>query len=91
MTTKKTKRKKKELNSDRSEEDSKCDEDKECVPEDVEKVKIIENHPHLVFNTAMIKSVLDVIQSSQRKKKSKRYGLKVSDVKKQAKRQWHMD
>ena len=71
MTTKKTKRKKKELNSDSSEEDSECDEDKEHVPEDVEKENINENPPHLVFLTAMIKSVLDVIQSSQRKKERK--------------------
>ena len=47
------KEKKKELNS--SEEDSECDEDKEQVPEDVEKEKINENSPHLVFITAMIK------------------------------------
>ena len=55
MTTKKTKRKKKELNSDSSEEDSECDDDKEHVPEDVEKEKINENPPHLVFITVMIK------------------------------------
>ena len=68
ITTKKMKRKKKELISDSSEEDSECDKNKEQVPEDVEKEKINENPPHLVFITAMIKSVPDVIQSSQRKK-----------------------
>ena len=68
ITTKKTKRKKKVLIHDSSEEDSDCEKNKEQVPEDVEKEKINENPPHLVFITSMIKSVLDVIQSSQRKK-----------------------
>ena len=55
ITTKKTKRKKKELICDSSEEDSDCDKNKERVPEDVEKEKINENPPHLVFITSMIK------------------------------------
>ena len=49
ITIKKTKRKKKELICDSSEEDSDCDKNKEQVPEDVEKEKINENPPHLVF------------------------------------------
>ena len=71
ITTKKTKRKKKELISESSEEDSECDKNKEQVPEYVEKEKINGNPPHLVFITSMIKNVLDVIQSSQRKKERK--------------------
>ena len=47
ITTKETKRKKKELIHDSSEEDSEC--------ENVEKEKINENPPNLVFITSMIK------------------------------------
>ena len=62
---------------------------KEQVPEDVEKEKINENPPHLVFITSMIKkcSGCDTkFTEKERKKKSKRYGLQVHDVQKQAKR-----